>query len=121
MPKRITSIGLVLIMAFAMAAPIMHIDCDMPCCEVKVKSCCEKAKTGEASNKSAIRKQKCDHNQFVPIVSGPKTERKSAQVDMDKPICAMKTDAPKCQLSEKTAFQSQPSDSQAKFSVPLRL
>ena len=121
MLKRTISIGLLLIMAFSMAAPMLHINCDMPCCEVKATSCCEKAKTGDASNKSAIRKQKCDHNQFIPIVSGPKTERKSAQVDMDKPIYSMKTDSPKCQFSEKTAFQSQPSDSQAKFSLPLRL
>ncbi len=121
MPKHTISIGLVLIMAIAMAAPILHIDCDMPCCEVEKMTCCNEVKTVDETKECSMRKDQCEHSQFVPIISGPKSDKKSSKVDMDKPICTMKTDAPKCQLSEKTAFQSQPSDSQAKFSVPLRL
>jgi len=121
MLKRTISIGLVLIMAFAMATPLLHIDCDMPCCEAKEMTCCDKEKSVNKAKECTMRNESCEHSQFVPIVSGPKSKQKSAQVDMDKTICSMKTDAPKCQLSKKTVFQSQPSDSQAKFSLPLRL
>ena len=121
MLKRTISIGLVLIMAFAMAAPVLHIDCDMPCCEVKKNTCCDKNKTADAAKECSMRKEQCEHSQFVPIISAPKSDQKFAQVDMTKQTCTMKMDAPKCQLSKKTASLDRSSDSQAKFSVPLRL
>lgn len=108
-------------MAFAMAAPILHIDCDMSCCEVKVKACCEKAKTAEALNESSMRKQQCEHSQFIPIVSGPKSDKKSGKVDLGKPTCSMKTESLECLWSANSKTSSQALNSTAKFLVPLRL
>ncbi len=122
MLKRITSIGLVLIMAFAMAAPVLHIDCDMPCCEVKKMTCCDKEKKADSASKECtMRNESCEHSKFVPIVSGPKSKQKSAKVDMAKPTCSLKASGPKCQLNQKTAVQGRSSAAQAKSAIPLRL
>ncbi|MBT3478354.1 MAG: hypothetical protein HOA15_08540 [Candidatus Marinimicrobia bacterium] len=121
MLKRSISIGLILIMAFAMASPILHIDCDMPCCEVKKETCCENKKAMNSNKSCSMSEAKCKHSQFIPVISAPKSDQKSAQVDMTKTTCTMKMDAPKCQRSQKTVSLDRSSDSQAKFSIPLRL
>jgi|TARA_B100000470_G_C19633700_1_gene321012 hypothetical protein len=72
MLKRTISIGLVLIMAFAMAAPILHIDCDMPCCEVEKMTCCDKGMDKEMSKACKMDMKSCDMGStFVPILSAP--------------------------------------------------
>ena len=121
MLKRSVSIGLVLIIAFAMAAPLLHIDCDMPCCEVKKETCCENKMAMDSNKSCSMSKSKCEHSQFIPIISAPKSDQKSVQVDMAKATCTLKMNAPKCLRSKKTASLDRSSDSQAKFSVPLRL
>jgi len=119
--KRLISIGLVLIMAFAMATPLLHIDCDMPCCEAKKESCCVEEADIDYKKSCTVSKTKCGHSQFIPIVSAPKSNLKPANVDMANSTCKIKMDAPKCQISKKTVSLDHSSDSQAKFLIPLRL
>ncbi len=70
--KRITSISLVLIMAFAMAAPILHIDCGMPCCEGQEMTCCDKTMDTEITKACKIDMKTCDMGSiFVPLISAP--------------------------------------------------
>ena len=121
MLKRIISISLLLIIAFVMAAPILHIDCDMPCCEAKNESCCVEEADIDYKKSCTMSKTECDHSQFIPIVSAPKSNLKSVNVDMANFTYKIKIDAPKCQLSKKTVYLDRSSDSQAKFLIPLRL
>ena len=72
MLKRTISIGLVLIMALAMAAPILQIDCDMPCCEVEKMTCCDKGMDKEMSKACKMDMKSCSMgSSFVPILSAP--------------------------------------------------
>ena len=72
MLKRITSISIVLIMAISMAAPILHLDCDMPCCEVQEMTCCDKKMDTEITKACKVEMKTCDMGSiFVPLISAP--------------------------------------------------
>lgn len=121
MLKRIISIGLILIMAAAIAAPVIHIECDMPCCEKEVMTCCDDEKAYGKKEGCSMSQAKCEHSQFVPIVSGPKSNKKSFNVDLDKPTYAMKASKQVCQLKTTKTASNKPTCSMAKTSTQLRL
>ncbi|MBC8344854.1 MAG: hypothetical protein ISR82_06500 [Candidatus Marinimicrobia bacterium] len=117
MPKRAISIVLTLFMAVAIAAPLMHIDCDMPCCEIQKESCCDKKMDGMESCSMSMKK--CEHSQFVPIVSGPKSDKKSKNIDYVKSACLLIQPVPECKQETNTAYLHLPPISPAKFNTPL--
>ena len=83
MLKRITSMSLVLIVAFAMAAPILHIDCDMPCCEAQEMTCCDKKMDIESTKACKMVMKTCDMGSiFVPVISAP-LNKYNMKVDMN--------------------------------------
>ncbi len=72
MIKRTISIGLLLTMAFALATPILHIDCDMPCCQVEKITCCETNQEKSPAKTYRMDMKSCDMGGvFVPIISAP--------------------------------------------------
>ena len=83
--KHTISIGLITIMAITMAAPLIHINCDMPCCEMEKTTCCESNKVSEDLEGYLMNVKNCDHSQFVPIISGPKSNQKFKDIDYTKP------------------------------------
>ena len=83
MLKRIISISLLLIIAFVMAAPILHIDCDMPCCGAEEMTCCDKKMDSEITKACTIDMKTCDMGSiFVPLVSAP-INKYNMKVDMN--------------------------------------
>ncbi len=121
MLKRTISVGLVLIMALVMAAPLLHIDCDMPCCEVKEQACCELKAAPAESKGCEMRMKKCDHAQFIPMVSGPKSTPISKDLDQAKPTCVIKPNNPECKRVTNTALLHHPPEPPPKFITPLLL
>ena len=72
MIKRTVSIGLLLTMALAMAAPILHINCEMTCCQVEKMTCCEKKQEKSPAKTCRMDMKRCGMGGvFVPIISGP--------------------------------------------------
>tara|TARA_B100002049_G_C15959606_1_gene324037 strand:- start:12 stop:383 length:372 start_codon:yes stop_codon:yes gene_type:complete len=73
MLKRTISIGLVLSIAFAMAAPLIpHRDCNMSCCEAALATCCDKNMDLEKSKVYKTDMQSCNMGKvFVPVLSAP--------------------------------------------------
>lgn len=72
MIKRTISIGLLLTMAFALATPILHIDCDMPCCQVEKITCCETNQEKSPAKTYRMDMKSCDMGGvFLPIISVP--------------------------------------------------
>jgi len=108
-------------MTFAIAAPLMHIDCDMPCCSVEMKTNCDMTKTAGDSMGCDMSMKKCDHSQFIPIVSGPKSEQKSKNIDHAKPTCMVNLKNPGCKRMTNTAFLQHPPEPPPKFITPLLL
>jgi len=83
--KRITSISIVLIMAFSMAAPILHFDCDMPCCEVQEMTCCDKKVDTEITKACKIDMKSCDMGSILlPLIFAP-LNNYNMKVDMNVP------------------------------------
>ncbi len=60
MLKRTISVGLLLIMAFALAAPMFHLDCDMPCCQEEEMTCCETKQESMPSKSCRMDMKSCD-------------------------------------------------------------
>jgi len=82
MLKRTISVGLLLIMALAMAAPMFHLDCDMPCCQEEKMTCCETKQELMPSKSCRMDMKSCDMGGvFVPIISGPFHQNKM-KIDM---------------------------------------
>ena len=73
MLKRTISIGLVLSIAFSMAAPLIpHRDCNMSCCEAALATCCDKNMDLEKSKVYKTDMQSCNMGKvFVPVLSAP--------------------------------------------------
>ena len=70
--KRTISISLLLAMTVALAAPVLHIDCDMPCCQEEVLTCCNTNQSERLSKTCKMDMKNCDMGRvFIPIVSGP--------------------------------------------------
>ena len=72
MLKRTISIGLLLTMALALSAPMLHIDCDMLCCQEEKLTCCETKQEKSPAKTCRMDMKSCDMGGvFVPIISGP--------------------------------------------------
>ena len=72
MVKRTISIGLLLTMALALSAPMLHIDCDMLCCQKEKMTCCETKQEKSPAKTCRMDMKSCDMGGvFVPIISGP--------------------------------------------------
>lgn len=81
--KRSISLFILLNMTFSMAAPFLHFDCNMPCCEVEKLTCCDKEKVMMESKSCKMDMKKCEIGSlFVPILSGPFHQDKM-KVDLD--------------------------------------
>ena len=72
MLKRTISIGLLMSMSFVLAAPMLHIECDMPCCQVEKMTCCEAKQEKSLEKTCRIDMKSCDMGGvFIPIIAGP--------------------------------------------------
>jgi hypothetical protein len=81
--KRSISLFILLNMTFSMAAPILHFDCNMPCCEVEKLTCCDKEKIIMESKACKMDMKKCEIGSlFIPILSGPFHQHKM-KVNLD--------------------------------------
>ena len=83
MLKRTISIVLLMSMTFAMAAPMLHIECDMPCCQVDKMTCCETNQEKSTEKTYKMEMKSCDMGSvFVPIISGP-LHRYNLKIDLN--------------------------------------
>jgi|TARA_B100000929_G_C15429977_1_gene394325 hypothetical protein len=72
MLKHTVTIGLLLFMGFVLAVPMLHIDCDMPCCQDDKITCCEVKQEKSQEKTCRIDMKSCDMGVvFIPIIAGP--------------------------------------------------
>ncbi|MDP7609737.1 MAG: hypothetical protein QF814_08470 [Candidatus Marinimicrobia bacterium] len=117
MLKRAISIGLSTLMTLAIAAPLVHFVCEMAYCEVQKESCCD-SKIENMDNCS-MTMATCDHSQFVPIISGPKSDQKFMHDINLKSTALVILEIAKCKQPTNTTFLHLPPDPPAKFITPL--